>query len=165
MDGLRRVIRVDSTSKTLSPYLRVGSIVASSAVIEELARVKMVSGLTTPELDERIVYEVLTATEYRRNVSRLQGRLESAQADATRLLREMGLEPMAQPTGGMFISAVRPNSRLNATEIANRGAEYGILLWAGELFTLNVPDEVWFRLNVSHLKNVKLRDFFCNLPT
>ena len=41
MDGLRRVIRVGSFSKTLSPVLRVGSICASPPLVAELVRVKM----------------------------------------------------------------------------------------------------------------------------
>ena len=47
MDGLRRVIRVGSFSKTLSPVLRVGSICASNSLLPELLRVKMLTGLTT----------------------------------------------------------------------------------------------------------------------
>lgn len=163
MDGLRRVIRVDTTSKTLSPFLRVGSIFASEALIAELVRVKMVTSLTTSELEERVVLEVLTCSEHRRMLSRLRVRLESEQADAPQLLREMGLEAIACPQGGMFISATMGDAGINASEIANHAAQRGILLWAGDLFSLEVPRNTWFRFNVAYLKNAKLRDFFCDM--
>ncbi|MGB9109859.1 MAG: PLP-dependent aminotransferase family protein, partial [Telluria sp.] len=50
MDGLRRVIRIASFSKTLSPVLRVGAICASGSLMPELVRVKMLTGLTTSEI-------------------------------------------------------------------------------------------------------------------
>ncbi|UUZ57569.1 hypothetical protein LP419_10600 [Massilia sp. H-1] len=78
MDGLRRVIRVGSFSKTLSPVLRVGSICASNSLIPELLRVKMLTGLTTSEINERAVYHALSARPYRRMVERLTDQLTSA---------------------------------------------------------------------------------------
>jgi DNA-binding transcriptional MocR family regulator len=71
MDGLRRVIRVGSFSKTLSPVLRVGSICASNSLVPELLRVKMLAGLTTSEINERAVYHAISARPYKRMVDKL----------------------------------------------------------------------------------------------
>jgi DNA-binding transcriptional MocR family regulator len=71
MDGLRRVIRIGSFSKTLSPVLRVGAICASASLIPELVRVKMLTGLTTSEINERAVFDAVSSRAYRRQVERL----------------------------------------------------------------------------------------------
>ncbi|MEJ7806114.1 MAG: aminotransferase class I/II-fold pyridoxal phosphate-dependent enzyme, partial [Telluria sp.] len=77
MDGLRRVIRVGSFSKTLSPVLRVGSICASNSLAPELLRVKMLTGLTTSEINERAVYHAVSARPYRKMVEKLIDQLAS----------------------------------------------------------------------------------------
>src|SRR5437763_2545849 len=71
MDGLRRVIRIGSFSKTLSAVLRVGSICASSSLMPELVRVKMLTGLTTSEINERAVFDAVSNRAYRRQVERV----------------------------------------------------------------------------------------------
>ncbi|HEY1230393.1 MAG TPA: PLP-dependent aminotransferase family protein, partial [Ramlibacter sp.] len=78
MDGLRRVIRIGSFSKTLSPVLRVGSICASGSLIPELVRVKMLTGLTTSEVNERAVFDAVGNRAYRRQVERLAQQLLEA---------------------------------------------------------------------------------------
>jgi DNA-binding transcriptional MocR family regulator len=77
MDGLRRVIRIGSFSKTLSPVLRVGAICASGSLIPELVRVKMLTGLTTSEINERAVFDAVSSRAYRRQVERLAQQLRS----------------------------------------------------------------------------------------
>jgi DNA-binding transcriptional MocR family regulator len=108
MDGLRRVIRVGSFSKTLSPVLRVGSISASNALLPELARIKMLAGLTTSEINERAVYHALSARPYRRMVEKLVVQLDAGRERAIEKLADVGMSPVARPRGGMFVSAGWP---------------------------------------------------------
>jgi len=153
MDGLRRVIRVGSFSKTLSPVLRVGSVCASATLIPELLRVKMLTGLTTSEINERAVYHALAARGYRRMVERLSSQLASARAATIERLREAGMTPIAQPRGGMFVSAGwerAPSAEFNGKAIADRALASGILLSPGEFFTLDTPSTVWFRFNAAY---------------
>lgn len=60
MDQLNRVIYVSSFSKTISPSLRVGFVAAHPDFIEDLTSLKMMSGLTTSEITERLAHEILT---------------------------------------------------------------------------------------------------------
>ncbi|MDE2431173.1 MAG: PLP-dependent aminotransferase family protein, partial [Burkholderiales bacterium] len=113
MDGLRRVIRVGSFSKTLSPTLRVGSICASPSLIGELLRIKMLAGLTTSEINERAVLHAISSRTYRRMLEKLKRQLETARNDSLELLLEAGLTPLAEPRGGMFISAGWQQSNSN----------------------------------------------------
>ncbi|HEX8613423.1 MAG TPA: PLP-dependent aminotransferase family protein [Telluria sp.] len=153
MDGLRRVIRVGSFSKTLSPVLRVGSICASNSLIPELLRVKMLTGLTTSEINERAVYHAISARPYKRMVERLTDQLRSGRERTIERLFEAGMEPLARPRGGMFVSAgwpIAPTPEFNGRVIAERALRAGILLSPHEFFMLRPSPSIWFRFNVAY---------------
>jgi DNA-binding transcriptional MocR family regulator len=162
MDGLRRVIRVGSFSKTLSPVLRVGSICASNSLVPELLRVKMLAGLTTSEVNERAVYHAISARTYRRMVQRLAGQLVEARERTVERLREVGMAPIATPRGGMFVSAgwpEAPSAERNGRAIAELALKAGILLAPNEFFMLRAPDTTWFRFNVAYAAETPLIQF------
>jgi DNA-binding transcriptional MocR family regulator len=50
LDQMRRVVYVGSYSKTISPNIRVGYVVARPELLDELAQLKMVSGLTSSDI-------------------------------------------------------------------------------------------------------------------
>jgi DNA-binding transcriptional MocR family regulator len=162
MDGLRRVIRVGSFSKTLSPLLRVGSICASRSLVPELLRVKMLAGLTTSEINERAVHDAISARGYKRSIARLVQQLDSARQQSMELLREAGLTALATPRGGMFISAAidgKPTAARTGRSIAAQALKAGIQLAPGEFFMLGEPDAIWFRFNVAYVADPALLRF------
>jgi len=161
MDGLRRVIRIGSFSKTLSPVLRVGSICASASLVPELVRVKMLTGLTTSEVNERAVFDAVGSRAYRKQVERLVQQLDGARERALEALGDVGLVPLARPRGGMFVSAgwQHAGSSGNGRAIAERALRAGILLAPGEFFSLRAPDAAWFRFNVAYASEPALLDF------
>ena len=162
MDGLRRVIRVGSFSKTLSPVLRVGSICASPPLVAELVRVKMLAGLTTSEINERAVYHAISARPYKRMVERLVAQLEAARERSIDCLAQTGMAPVARPRGGMFVSAGWPDLQTpewNGKIIADMALKAGILLSPNEFFMLRAPETVWFRFNVAYTDTPVLQAF------
>jgi DNA-binding transcriptional MocR family regulator len=162
MDGLRRVIRVGSFSKTLSPVLRVGSICASGSLLPELVRVKMLAGLTTSEVNERAAYHAITARPYKRTVERLVAQLADGRERTIEQLALAGMAPIAKPRGGMFVSAgwARPPSTdCNGKLLADLALKSGILLAPGEFFQLRQPATIWFRFNVAYSDSPQLRNF------
>jgi len=162
MDGLRRVIRIGSFSKTLSPVLRVGAICASRSLVPELVRIKMLTGLTTSEINERAVYDAVSGRPYRRQVERLVQQLGEAREAAIEGLHDVGLAPLAQPRGGLFVSAGWPEPATpehNGRAIAAQALRAGILLAPGEFFCLAPPDTAWFRFNVAYAGEPALLDF------
>lgn len=162
MDGLRRVIRIGSFSKTLSPLLRVGSVCASRSLVPELLRVKMLAGLTTSEINERVVYDALCARAYRRTLGRLVGQLDAAREHAIEALREAGMAPLAAPRGGMFVSAGwdrRPTAAFNGRSVAALALKDGIQLAPADFFMLREPGSVWFRFNVAYAADPALLRF------
>jgi DNA-binding transcriptional MocR family regulator len=162
MDGLRRVIRVGSFSKTLSPTLRVGAIAASASLLPELVRVKMLAGLTTSEINERAVYHAISARPYKRMLERLLIQLDEARERCLLFLCEAGLTPLAKPRGGMFISAgwAQPATpEFNGRLLAEQALRAGILLSPSDFFTLAPADKVWFRFNVAYTDTPELAAF------
>jgi DNA-binding transcriptional MocR family regulator len=162
MDGLRRVIRVGSFSKTLSPLLRVGALCASRSLVPELLRVKMLAGLTTSEINERAVYDAIAARPYKRMVARLVQQLESARQQAIDVLVDAGLTLLANPRGGMFVSAGMNGARSShrsGKAIAALALKAGIQLAPGEFFMLAEPDSAWFRFNVAYAADPALLRF------
>jgi DNA-binding transcriptional MocR family regulator len=159
MDGLRRVIRIGSFSKTLSPVLRVGSICASGSLMPELVRVKMLTGLTTSEVNERAVYDAVSSRAYRKQVERLVLQLDGARDLALECLGDAGLVPLARPRGGMFVSAGWPEQKQSGRAIAERALRANILLAPGEFFSIQPPDTAWFRFNVAYAHEPALLAF------
>jgi DNA-binding transcriptional MocR family regulator len=162
MDGLRRVIRVGSFSKTLSPVLRVGSICASASLLPELVRVKMLAGLTTSEVNERAAYHAITARPYKRMVEKLVAQLAEGRERTIELLALAGMAPIARPRGGMFVSAgwqQAPSPECNGKLLADQALKSGILLAPGEFFQLRQPASIWFRFNVAYSDSPQLRNF------
>ena len=164
MDGLRRVIRVGSFSKTLSPVLRVGSICAAGSLAPELLRVKMLSGLTTSEINERAVYHAVSARPYKRMLDKLVGKLDAGRERTIVRLLDAGMAPIARPRGGMFVSAgwpQAPTPEWNGKIIADLALKSGILLSPHEFFMLRPSTSIWFRFNVAYAADTPaLIDFF-----
>ncbi|MFZ6748125.1 PLP-dependent aminotransferase family protein [Undibacterium sp. Ren11W] len=162
MDGLRRVIRVGSFSKTLSPVFRVGSISASNTLLPELARIKMLAGLTTSEINERAVYHAISARHYRHMLERLVVQLDAGRERLIEKLAELGMKPIARPRGGMFVSAGWPGAQSedwNGKLVADLALKAGILLSPNEFFMLSKPANVWFRFNVAYADTPMLYKF------
>lgn len=159
MDGLRRVIRVGSFSKTLSPTLRVGTVAASHSLIGELLRIKMLAGLTTSEINERAVLHAISSGQYRRMLEKLRRQLDSARAETIDLLEQAGLDLLAEPHGGMFVSAGWRSGTQRAAAIAKQALQAGILLSPDEFFLLSEPEFPWFRFNIAYANQPVLLNF------
>jgi DNA-binding transcriptional MocR family regulator len=148
LDQLNRVIYISSFSKTISPNIRVGYVAANPERLEDLARLKMISGLTSSEFTERLAYGALTDGRWRKHNKTLKDRLAKGQQQlATRLL-DMGFELFTEPKAGMFLWARHPEVQ-NATELAYKAAEQDILLGPGHLFSVDLEPSPWLRFNVA----------------
>lgn len=159
LDGLKRVLRVGSFSKALSPGLRVGSICASEQHVSHLLKIKMLTGLTTSEINERVVYHALSHKHYRRHLERLRRQLATAMEGSIEQLRSSGLRLLAQPSGGMFVCAGWPGSLENARTIAELALDKQISLAPNQFFCLGDSAYPWFRFNVAHSQSAQLAAF------
>ena len=158
LDQLKRVIYVSSFSKTISPNIRVGYLAANPELLEDLARLKMISGLTSSAFTERLAYGALIDGRWRKHIKTLKDRLALGQQQlATRLL-DIGFELFCEPKAGMFLWARHPAVQ-NAAELAYKAAEQDILLGPGHLFSPDLQPSAWLRFNVIFCDEPALFDF------
>ena len=132
LDQLQRVIYLSGFSKTLSANLRVGYIAAEAGVAQRLADLKMLTGLTTPELTERVVTRVLAEGQYRRHLDRVRGRLDAARDRTARALERAGARLLLQPEAGIFLWA---DFGRDTNAIAAEASAQGVLCAPGSLFS------------------------------
>ena len=150
MEGLRRVLYVGGFSKTITPGLRCGYVVAERDVLRELARTKMAVGLTSSETIERIVDKVIVEGRYARHVEFVNERLKEAHATVEARIDELGLEVFHRPRAGLFLWARLPVDAAQAANVATAALKDGIWLAPGSYFRPDDAPSEWFRLNVPY---------------
>ena len=148
LDQLNRVIYISSFSKTISPNIRVGYLAANPDLLEDLAQLKMISGLTSSEFSERLAHGALVDGRWRKHIKGLRERLAKAHEMAAMRLLQIGFEIFSEPKAGIFLWARHP-AIPNAAELAYKAAEQDILLGPGHLFTPGLQPSAWFRFNVA----------------
>jgi DNA-binding transcriptional MocR family regulator len=158
LDQLKRVIYLGSFSKTLAPNLRVGFIACAPEVAKAVSDQKMLVGMTSPELNERVLYKILTEGHYRRHVERLRARLDGVREKSVRMLEKTGLKLFLTPTAGMFVWA---DTRVDADGLAAAGHEAGFLLTPGSLFSPQQSPTTWMRFNIANCGDPELATFLC----
>jgi DNA-binding transcriptional MocR family regulator len=159
LDQLNRVIYVGSFSKTLGAGLRVGFLAAHPDLARDLTAQKMLASLTTPELGERLVYQVLSDGYYRKHVDHLRARIGRALEPAIRSLERVGLKLFHEPAAGMFLWAHAGEHR-DAEALAATAEQQGIILAPGSLFSPSQARSPWMRFHVAYAGNPKLAKFF-----
>jgi len=150
MEGLNRVLYVGGFSKTITPGLRCGYVVAERDVLRELARTKMAVGLTSSAATERIVEKVLTEGRYARHVESVTEKLKDAHVQVEDRMDALGLELFHRPRAGLFVWARLPVEPEQASELATQALEDGIWLAPGSYFRPGDAASNWFRFNVPY---------------
>jgi DNA-binding transcriptional MocR family regulator len=159
LDQLNRVIYVGSFSKTLGAGLRVGFLAAHPDLARDLTAQKMLASLTTPELGERLVYQVLSDGYYRKHVDHLRARIARALEPAIRSLERAGLKLFHEPAAGMFLWAHAGEHR-DAEALAAAAEQQGVILAPGSLFSPSQTRSPWMRFHVAYAGSPKLVRFF-----
>lgn len=150
LDQLKRVVYLGGFSKTLAANLRVGYIAAAGELAAQLADLKMLTGLTTPELTERVVARVLAEGQYRRHLDRLRGKLDAARDRTARALEKMGAKLFAEPAAGIFLWA---DFGRDTNAIATEAAQQDILCAPGSLFSPTQLPSTWMRVSAATCLN------------
>ncbi|MHB8745857.1 MAG: aminotransferase-like domain-containing protein [Gammaproteobacteria bacterium] len=148
LDQLDRVIYIGSFSKTIAASLRVGFLVCKREIAEHLTDLKLLTGLTTSEIGERLIYQLLTDGYYRKHMDKLRSRLQAARQRVIHKLENIGFQIYREPEGGMFLWA-KLTDATNVLEIATLAASKGIMLAPGNLFRPHQEPTPWLRFNVA----------------
>jgi len=147
-----RVVLVSGFSKSIMPSMRVGYVVADAGLTRAFACTKMALGLTTPEMMERTVHQVLRQGRHRMHLQRVQERLRQAHGELCELMDEHGMDVYARPGAGLFLWARLPGAWRDrgALHLAEQALLDGIWLAPGSYFDPAQADTGWLRFNVAY---------------
>jgi 2-aminoadipate transaminase len=142
-------IYLGSFSKVLAPGLRLGFVVAPTAMYPKLLQAKQAADLHSPGFNQRMVAEVMKDGFLDRHVPTIRA-LYKSQRDAmlAALQREMaGLDVQWNtPAGGMFLWARLPQG-VDAIELLPRAVDKGVAFVPGAAFFADHPDPRTVRLS------------------
>ncbi len=148
LDQLKRVIYISSFSKTISASMRVGFIASSVEISQQLTDLKLLSGITTSEINERMVHQMLISGQYRKYLSALHKKLQRAKEQTLNNFDNLGLKPYIEPEGGLFLWIKMPQ-HIDIIEMSNQAVKQGMMLAPGNLFSPHQEPSQWMRFNVA----------------
>jgi DNA-binding transcriptional MocR family regulator len=158
LDQLNRVIFIGSFSKTVSASVRVGYLACHADLAEQIANIKMLTSITSAQLNEQLVHHVLTDGHYRRHMERLRSMLADAMRQTLGHLDKSGFEFFAQPVGGKFVWVRHPQFD-DSSDISRLAAANDIILAPGSVFRPDLSPTAWLRFNVAQSLQPSLHTF------
>ncbi len=145
------VIYLSTFSKTLSPGIRLGYVLAEPEIIESLVLAKQAADLQPNTLIQHAVYHYAKAGHLERHIPAIR---EAYQKRALCMLRAMDTYfPKSirwyPPEGGMFIWCELPKG-LSATKLFQEAVRQNVAYVTGEVFHANGGGDHTLRLNFTN---------------
>jgi len=146
-DGLNRVIRIGSFSKTLSASVRCGYIAGRADWIEGLVDLQVATNFGGPgPVASELIASVLVGGTYRKHMEEVRRRLTRARREAVDRLALLGIVPR----GGFYLWCRLPEG-YDSAAIARRCMEDKVMLAPGNVFSVSQSAAAFMRFNVTHL--------------
>jgi DNA-binding transcriptional MocR family regulator len=165
-DGLERVIRIGSLSKTASTAIRCGHIALRPDWVMPLADLRVVTAYMGNPLGAQLLVTMLTDGTYRHHMETLRRRLARARAKVGARLTGLGLRLWCEPQAGMSLWAQLPDG-MDAAALARAAAREQIVLAPGVVFSPSGGWQDYLRINAVHGDNERFFAFLakaCALP-
>jgi 2-aminoadipate transaminase len=146
-----RVIFTGTFSKVLMPGLRVGWVIAETAVIDKLVQAKQAADLHTGTFCQHLALELLRGS-FLEEFLPLFRETYRRRRDTMLAALDRHFPPGAawtRPEGGMFLLVTLP-AEVDAGRLLSRALEQGIAFVPGEEFHLGGSGRNTLRLNFSH---------------
>lgn len=156
LDGLNRVIRIGSFSKTLSASVRCGYIAARSDWVADLVDLQVATGFGGPsQIATELVAHVLAGGGYRKHVEDLRRRLARARRDVADKLQRIGIEPWLMPRGGFYLWCRLPEG-CDSAEVARAALAQNVVLAPGNVFSASQSAAAFMRFNVAQCGDARV---------
>jgi Transcriptional regulators containing a DNA-binding HTH domain and an aminotransferase domain (MocR family) and their eukaryotic orthologs len=151
LDGLDRVIRIGSFSKTLSASVRCGYIAARADWVEALVDLQVATNFGGPSpVAAEIVHASLSDGSYRKHLDAVRTRLARARREAAARLGDLGIRPWLMPRGGFYLWCALPDG-VDAADLARAALAESIVLAPGNVFSVSQGMAGFMRFNVSQM--------------
>ena len=151
-----RTIYTGSFSKTLSPGLRVGWVVAAKPVIAQMVLVKQASDLHTPSINQMVVNHVARAC-FDKHVAKIRAAYMARRDDMLRTLAAHMPDSVqwTRPEGGMFIWITLPDHMDGAELLAHSLRDARVAFVPGQAFFADGSGANTMRLNFTNASNAR----------
>lgn len=150
LPGGERVVYLGSFSKSLTPAVRLGFLVATGPLGDDLRRFKEVADMCTSALIQALMTDLLRSGYYRRHLAKVRRLYRARQEACLAALQEhMPAEvQFTRPKGGMHLWVMldRP---VDAARLLPRARRVGVSFAPGNLFFSDGRRSGSFRLNYS----------------
>jgi DNA-binding transcriptional MocR family regulator len=158
LDGLNRVIRIGSFSKTISASVRCGFIAARPDWLEGLIDMQLATNFGGPSpLSAETVTRMLLDRDYSRHLDRLRVRLARLRQDSATFLGTLGITPWLMPRGGFCLWCQLPEG-MDSAERARAALAYAMVLAPGNVFSVAQNAAGFMRFNVAELAKPGARE-------
>jgi DNA-binding transcriptional MocR family regulator len=148
-DGLTRVIRIGSFSKTLSASARCGYIAARADWIEALVDLQVAANFGGPSpVATELIASVLAGGSYRKHMNEVRQRLTRARKQAIERLARLGLVPWTVPRGGFNLWCRLPDG-IDSADVARAALGENVVLAPGNVFSVSQSAAAFMRFNVA----------------
>lgn len=155
-DGLNRVIRIGSFSKTLSASVRCGYIAGRADWIEGLVDLQVATNFGGPgPVASELVASILVGGTYRKHMEDVRRRLTRARREAIDRLAALGIVPWIVPRGGFYLWCRLPDGYDSAV-IARRCMADKVMLAPGNVFSVSQSAASFMRFNITHLGDKRI---------
>ncbi|MBS0247321.1 MAG: PLP-dependent aminotransferase family protein [Proteobacteria bacterium] len=155
-DGLSRVIRIGSFSKTLSASVRCGYIAARADWIEGLTDLQIATGFAGPSpVATDLIAGVLAGGSYRKHMEEVRRRLVRARKDVAQRLAPLDIVPWLMPRGGYYLWCRLPEG-VDSAALARRSMADGVVLAPGNVFSVSQAAAAFMRFNVAQMADKRV---------
>jgi DNA-binding transcriptional MocR family regulator len=156
LDGLERVIRIGSFSKTLSAAMRCGYIAARADWIEGLVDLQVATNFGGPSpVSTELLAGVLAGGSYRKHMEELHRRLAQARREVAARLETLGIRPWLMPRGGFYLWCRLPEG-IDSAELAQLAVMQGVVLAPGNVFSVAQTAGSFMRFNVAQSRDPRV---------
>ena len=156
LDGLDRVIRIGSFSKTLSASARCGYIAARADWIEGLVDLQIATNFGGPNpISSEIIAHMLAGGGYRKHMEELRRKLVRLRRETADRLSRLGVEPWLMPRGGFNLWCRLPEGR-DSGEVAQAALAGGVVFAPGNVFSVSQGAAGFMRFNVAHMQDPRI---------
>lgn len=155
LDVSGNVIYIGSISKSLSPGLRIGWVVAPEPVINRLSDIKMQMDYGSSSLSQLVVAKFLEQGYYEEHLKVMRSKLKKRRDKALSLL-ELYFSDLAdwdKPKGGFYIW-IKLRKKISMTRLFEDACSKGILLYPGYLYESSSND--YLRISYSYANDVEM---------
>ncbi|MGU3494403.1 PLP-dependent aminotransferase family protein [Xanthobacteraceae bacterium A53D] len=157
LDGLARVIRIGSFSKTLSASIRCGYIAARPELIEALVDLQVATSFGGPSpVASELVLGTLADGSYRKHLGALRARLARRRREVADDLARLDIHPWTEPRGGFYLWCRLPGRR-DAAEVAQAALRQKVVLAPGNAFSVAQTAGEMMRFNVAQMNAEAMR--------